>query len=50
MLELTITLLALIGGLSLIFAGLAFASDYIVPFVARRPWRPARRAATYRRR
>ena len=45
-----LTLLALIGGLSLIFAGLAFASDYIVPFVARRPWRPARRAATYRRR
>lgn len=51
MFELTITLLALIGGLSLVYAAMAFLADFALPYLSSKPWRPNRRpAATYRRR
>ena len=41
---------AIMGACALAFAFLALLSDYVLPALARRPWRPARRAAaTYRR-
>ena len=50
MLDLTIAMLALIGGLSLVYAAMAFLADYALPYLARKPWQPSRRAqATYRR-
>lgn len=50
MLDLTLAMLALIGGLSLVYAAMAFLADYALPYLSRKPWRPARRpAATYRR-
>lgn len=49
MLDLTIALLALIGGLSLAYAALAFLADFALPYLARKPWQPGRKpAATYR--
>ena len=44
MFELTLALLALIGGLSLLFTALAAIGDYLL--TDRKPWRPQ---ATYRR-
>lgn len=45
MVEITLVLLALIGGLSLLFAALAAIGDYLL--TDRKPWKPQ---ATYRRR
>jgi hypothetical protein len=51
MLDLTIAMLALIGGLSLVYAAMAFLADFALPYLSSKPWRPNRRpAATYRRR
>lgn len=51
MFELIFILMAMIGTISLAYALLAFAADYALPYLSRKPWRPARRAqATYRRR
>lgn len=42
---------AIVGACAFAFAILAGIADYLIPALARRPWRPARRAqATYRRR
>ena len=50
MTELIIALLALVGGLSLLFAAMAALADYALPYLASKPWRPQRRPqATYRR-
>lgn len=51
MIELTIAMLALVGGLCLLFAAMAAISDYLIPAVAAKPWRAKRRvAARYVRR
>lgn len=45
-----LVLLALVGGLSLIYAAMAALADYALPYLASKPWRPQRRPqATYRR-
>lgn len=50
MFELIFILMAMIGAISLAYALLAFAADYALPYLARKPWQPSRRAqATYRR-
>ena len=51
MIELTLTMLALVGGLCLLFTALAGLADYVLPAVAAKPWRAKRRpAAVYRKR
>ena len=51
MIELTLAMLALVGGMCLIFAAMAAISDYLLPAVAAKPWRAKRRpAAVYRKR
>lgn len=51
MIELTLAMLALVGGLCLLFAAMAAISDYLIPAVAAKPWRARRRpAARYVRR
>jgi len=49
MLDLTIAMLALIGGLSLVFFALGLVSDYALPALMRKPWRTHRRPAATRR-
>lgn len=44
------TVLMIAGACGLAFALMAAVADYLLPAIARKPWRPARRAqATYRR-
>lgn len=43
MTEIIVGMSALVGGLSLLFAGMAIVSDYVIPFVARMAWRRWRR-------
>ena len=51
MIELTIAMLALVGGLCLLFAAMAAISDYLLPSLMAKPWRAKRRpAAVYRKR
>lgn len=50
MIELTLVMLALVGGLCLLFAAMAAISDYLLPAVAAKPWRAKRPAARYVRR
>lgn len=50
MTEILIAMCALVGALCFLYAALAGLADYALPYLARKPWRPARRAATYRRR
>ena len=51
MIELTLAMLALVGGLCLLFSALAGLADYVLPAVAAKPWRAKRRvAARYVRR
>ena len=50
MIELTLAMLALVGGLCLLFAAMAAISDYLLPAVAAKPWRSKRLAARYVRR
>ena len=49
MTDLLLDMLALVGGLSLVFAAMAAFSDYLIPAIARRPWRTNRRPAATRR-
>lgn len=50
MFEALFVVLAMLGAISLAYALLAFAADYALPYLARKPWQPSRRAqATYRR-
>ena len=50
MIELTIAMLALVGGLCLLFAAMAAISDYLIPSISAKPWRSKRLAARYVRR
>ena len=45
MIELAISVLAMVGGLCLLFAAMAAISDYLLPAVAAKPWRAKRRVA-----
>ena len=51
MIELILVVLALVGGLSLIFGALAGLADYVLPAIEGKAWRINRHrpAATYRR-
>lgn len=50
MIELTLAMLALLGGLCLLFAAMAAISDYLIPSLEAKPWRAKRPAARYVRR
>lgn len=50
MTEILIAMCALVGALCFLYAALAGLADYALPYLARKPWQPSRRAqATYRR-
>ncbi len=50
MFEILFAVGAITGVCALGFAVMAGVSDYLIPAISRKPWRPARRpAATYRR-
>ena len=49
MIELLITLSALVGALCLLFAVLAGLADYVLPAIEAKPWRNHRRPAATRR-